>query len=131
MRRTRAQRESDRIYEYELYLQGFTAPEIRDILYKERGRRFTAVTIRNDIAAVRDALSDVIDIDDARKEWQDRIRLLMKTYWQVYENTGDIKGLNGVEWAIDRGIKLLGIDPPKRKQKAVSVGVVFEDKTGA
>jgi hypothetical protein len=144
--RTKEQREYDLQEVSNFYLQGWIQAAIAKHLNKTRTYEITQQTVSNDIKAIqkRWLASSIRDFDDLRAQELAKIDNLERTYWLEYEaskdpvikrktakkvdgqtteatqevgqGTGDPRFLQGVQWCIDRRVKLLGLDGPTRSE---------------
>lgn len=88
-KRDKAQIEFDRMRESELYLQGYTHAEIRDILERETGISLSRRTIGNDLKAIRKGW-----LDKREKDYEafvnreaDRIDVMERELWKAWRNS--------------------------------------------
>lgn len=134
--RSKEQREYDLQEISGLYLQGWIQVAIANHLAKTRPYTITRQTISRDIKTIQDRwlASSIRDFDEARAQELAKIDNLERTYWLEYEaskdpvikrktatkvdgqTTGDPRYLQGIQWCIDRRVKLLGLDGPTRSE---------------
>jgi hypothetical protein len=117
-RRSKSQLTRDRKRVAELYLKGRLQVEIAEELGVDQS------TISRDIDYLIDEWqADSINaIDIALGRELAKINLLEETYWTEWQTSKepnarvDPRFLQGVQWCVNRRIKLLGLDGPVRKE---------------
>lgn len=105
------------------------------------------VTISKDLAEIRRRWleSSLVDMDQIKAEELAKIDRLEREYWQAWEDSrqvletrklqsgdkgssellieaeqvGDPKFLQGIQWCIDRRVKIFGLDAPKRSEQRI------------
>lgn len=148
-KRTKIQREYDLKETASLYLQGQPQHYISDHLAKNRPYKVSQQVISRDLKEIqkRWLKSSLVDFNEARAQSLAKIDHLEQTYWaQFFESkgptvkrktakrvdgrtteatqevslgTGNPQFLKGVEWCVDRRIKLLGLDAPTKNLVSV------------
>ncbi len=158
-KRTPAEREHDLPQIAAMYIKGRYQAEIAEHLGKHRKYSLTRQMIGYDIKALhrRWLASSLVDYDQAKAKEIAAIDHLERTYWAEYEiskkpvvrkklakkvggktteavqeigaGLGDIRFLQGVEWCIDRRIKIMGLDAPVKNETAgeTLISVVYSD----
>ncbi len=145
-KRTKIQREYDLKTISQMYLKGHIQAKIADHINANRDYEVTRQTITRDIKTIqkRWLASSLVDFNEAKAESLAKIDNLEEIYWiqflasedpivkrktakkidgQTTEATqeislgaGDPRFLQGVQWCIDRRIKLLGLDAPVKRE---------------
>lgn len=161
-KRTPAEREHDLPQIAAMYLKGRYQAEIAEHLGKHRKYSLTRQMIGYDIKALhrRWLASSLVDYDQAKAKEIAVIDHLERTYWAEYEvskgpvtrkkvakkvdgklteatqeigaGLGDVRFLQGVQWCIDRRIKVMGLDAPIKNETAgeTLISVVYDgDRT--
>lgn len=132
-KRTKFEREKDLLAISEMYLQGKNQYQIADQF------GVTQATISHDLKELRKRWlnSSLVNIDERRAEELVKIDALEKVYWESWDRScnyevinkkgvivlvpkdkrdplGNKRYLEGVQWCIDRRIKILGLDAPDK-----------------
>ncbi len=122
VKRTKKQREYDLQEISEMYLKGWIQAKIADRLSANREYTITRQTISRDIKTVQQRWLDasVRNFDEARAQELAKIDHLEIVYWEQFKSSqetvendndvGDPRFLQGVQWCIDRRVKLLGLE---------------------
>jgi len=158
-KRTKIQREYDLQEIANLYLKGWIQAAISKHIADNRPYRVSQQQISNDIKAIQKRWleSSLVDYDASKAEALAKIDNLEQTYWLQYEaskqpmakrkvskkvdgetvevsqelasGAGDPRYLQGVQWCIDRRIKLMGLDSPIKSEVTGKGGGPIETKT--
>ena len=128
-KRSPDQVEADRAAIARRYLQGMTQAEIGAEL------AMTQQMVSYDLQVVRQRWRDsgLRDLDEAKTIELAKIDALEREYWDAWRAskrppaTGTPAYLTGVQWCIDRRIKLLGLDAPDRVDVELRVRKLAEE----
>jgi hypothetical protein len=96
----------------EYYLKGARQSEIAEWL------KVGQATISRDLKAIQAEWlkASLVDFNEAVAKELAKIDNLELAYWGAWDETMDLRSLQGIQWCIDRRCKLFGLDAPERVQ---------------